>query len=129
MRLKLASSSLPKREVWKCFKSSLHTTSQVFARNYTKCSRKRMNHFRSAVFLQNSEVPAVPREKLKLHCRKYLRTEVRKVWRKCGFFLFDLAHSFMTNAKQDKMFVFSLTLMLYCTSKIIMQNSGCQSGN
>ena len=30
-------------------------------------------------------------------------------------FLCDLANSFMTNAKQDKMFI--LTLMLYCTSK------------
>ena len=30
-------------------------------------------------------------------------------------FLCDLARSFMTNAKQDKMFI--LTLMLYCTSK------------
>ena len=30
---RLASSSLPKREVWKCFKSFLHTTSQVFAWN------------------------------------------------------------------------------------------------
>ena len=37
----LASSSLLKREVWKCFKFSLHTMSQVFARNHAK-------------FLQNS---------------------------------------------------------------------------
>ena len=44
----------------------------------------KFNHFCSAVFLQNS---AVSRKKLDLIAlQKILRTEVRKVWRKCGFF-------------------------------------------
>ena len=46
--------------------------------------------------------------------QKILRTGVRKV-RGNVTLLCDLAHSFTTNAKQDKMFI--LTLMLYCTSK------------
>ena len=46
--------------------------------------------------------------------QKILRTGVRKV-RGNVTFLCDLAHSFTTNAKQDKTFI--LTLMLYCTSK------------
>ena len=51
----LASSSFLKREVWKCFKSSSHTTCtlQVFARNHAKFLAK-LNHFRSAVFLHKS---------------------------------------------------------------------------
>ena len=46
--------------------------------------------------------------------QKILQTGVRKVRGNVAF-LCDLAHSFTTNAKQDKMFI--LTLMLYCTSK------------
>ena len=46
--------------------------------------------------------------------QKILRTRVHKVTGNMAFLCY-LAHSFMMNAKQDKMFV--LTLMLYCTSK------------
>ena len=46
--------------------------------------------------------------------QKILQTGVRKVSGNMAF-LCDLANSFTTNAKQDKMFI--LTLMHYCTSK------------
>ena len=106
----LGSSSSPKREVWKCFKSSSHTTSQVFARNHAKFLAK-LNHFRAAAFLQNSAV----RETL-IASQKILRTEVRKVWRKCGFFIrFGPFFYDKCKARQDKMFI--LTLLPYCTSK------------
>ena len=45
----------------------------------------KLNHFCSAVFLQNSAVPAV-RATL-IASQEILRTEVHKVWRKCGFFM------------------------------------------
>ena len=98
----LASSSLPKREVWKCFKSSLHSNLfsmlifkkvALFGAEPGKIFAK-FSHFRSAVFFQNSEVPAT--------LMAILQTEVRKVWRECAFFSCDLADSFMMKAKQDK---------------------------
>ena len=47
---------------------------------------------------------------------KILRTEVRKVWRKCGFSMRFCPFVYnKRKARQDKMFI--LTLMLYCTSK------------
>ena len=61
----------------------------------------KFNHFRSAVFLQNSSVPAVPREKLWLCRRKYCKQKSIKFGGNVAF-LCDLAHSFTTNAKQDK---------------------------
>ena len=74
----LASSSLPKREVWKCFKSSSHTTSQVL--------REIQSLPFSGLFAKFCGSYGSKRETL-ITSQKILRTEVRKVWRKCGFFM------------------------------------------
>ena len=56
----------------------------------------KFNHFRSAVFLKNSEVP-----RTQTACRKYCAQKSVKFGGNVAF-LCDLAHSFLTNAKQDK---------------------------
>ena len=110
----LAFSSLPKREVWKCFKSSSHT-SQVSVRTEPREIFAKLNHFRSAVFLRFCSSCDSKGETL-IASQKILRTKVRKVWRKCGFFMrFGPFFYDKRKARQDKMFI--LTLMLYCTSK------------
>ena len=103
----LASSSLPKREVWKCFKSSSHTctTSQVSVRTEPRKIFAKLNHFRSAVFLQFCSSCGSKRETL-ITSQKILRTKVRKVWRKCGFFMqFGPLFSGKCKGRQDKMFI------------------------
>ena len=107
----LASSSLPKREVWKCFKSSSHTTSQVFAWNHVKILRNSIPSVQQSF----AKLCSSKRESV-IASQKILRTEVHKVWRKWGFFMrFGLFFYSKRKARQDKMFI--LTLMLYCTSK------------
>ena len=98
----LASSSLPKREVWKCFKSSSHTctTSQVSVRTEPRKIFAKLNHFRSAVFLQFCSSCGSKRETL-ITSQKILRTKVRKVGGNVAF-LCNLVHYFPANAKEDK---------------------------
>ena len=86
----LASSSLPKREVWK---SSLHNRLQTCVHTEPRKIFAKFNNFRSVVFLVNSAVPA--------RWRKYCKQKSVKFGGNLAF-LCDLAHSFTTNAKQDK---------------------------
>ena len=57
----LESSSLPKREVRKCFKSSSHITLQVFAWNHAKFSQnfREIESLPFSSLFQNSAVPTV----------------------------------------------------------------------
>ena len=109
----LASSSLPKREVLKCFKSSLHTMSQVFTRNHAKYSRNSITSVQRSFckilrFLQFQE----------RNSNRVAENIVHKVWREFDFFYAIwpiLLQQMQSKARQDKMFI--LTLMLYRTSK------------
>ena len=85
--------------------ASVHTERcEIFAK---------LNHFRSAVFLQNS---AVLREQLYSLRRKYCEQKSGKFGGNVAFLMrFGPFFYDKHKARQDKMFI--LTLMLYCTLK------------